>query len=151
MKNGKKISTVKSIAFKSVNFAYRKVNLTGQEGMTEGNIEENLVLQDININFLKNKVNALVGESGSGKSTISQLLMRYYDPVNGEIVINDDTPLTEVNINNFRRKIGYVGQEPVLFAMSIEENIKLANPKLSEDEIINLLKKANAWEFVEKL
>ncbi len=58
--------------------------------------------------------------------------MRYYDPVNGEILIND-TPLTEVNINNFRRKVGYVGQEPVLFAMSIEENIKLANPKLTEN------------------
>lgn len=84
--------------------------MAGQETITEGNNEENLVLQDINIKFLKNKVNALVGESGSGKSTISQLLMRYYDPVNGQIVINDDTPLTEVNINNLRRKIGYVGQ-----------------------------------------
>lgn len=95
-------------------------------------------------------MNALVGESGSGKSTISQLLMRYYDPVSGEIQING-TPLTEVNINNLRRKIGYVGQEPVLFAMSIEDNIKIANPKLTEDEIIEILKKANAWEFVEKL
>jgi putative ABC transport system ATP-binding protein len=61
----------------------------------------------------------LVGESGSGKSTISQLLMRYYDPIHGQITVND-TPLTEINVNNFRRKIGYVGQEPVLFAMSIE-------------------------------
>lgn len=61
----------------------------------------------------------MVGESGSGKSTISQLLMRYYDPINGQITVND-TPLTEINVNNFRRKIGYVGQEPVLFAMSIE-------------------------------
>lgn len=68
---------------------------------------------------MKNKVNALVGESGSGKSTISQLLMRYYDPLNGSVLINE-TPLNEININNFRRKIGYVGQEPVLFAMSIE-------------------------------
>jgi ABC-type multidrug transport system fused ATPase/permease subunit len=88
------------------------------------------VLQNVNLHILKNKVNALVGESGSGKSTISQLLMRYYDPTSGEILIND-TPLDQVNIRNFRRKIGYVGQEPVLFAMSIEENIKLANPKLT--------------------
>lgn len=88
------------------------------------------MLQNVNLHILKNKVNALVGESGSGKSTISQLLMRYYDPTSGEILIND-TPLDQVNIRNFRRKIGYVGQEPVLFAMSIEENIKLANPKLT--------------------
>jgi ATP-binding cassette subfamily B (MDR/TAP) protein 1 len=107
-------------------------------------------LRDINIKVLKNKVNALVGESGSGKSTISQLLMRYYDPLNGSVLIND-TPLNEININNFRRKIGYVGQEPVLFAMSIEENIKLANPELTQSQIIEILKKANAWEFVEKL
>lgn len=107
-------------------------------------------MRDINIKVLKNKVNALVGESGSGKSTISQLLMRYYDPLNGSVLIND-TPLNEININNFRRKIGYVGQEPVLFAMSIEENIKLANPELTQSQIIEILKKANAWEFVEKL
>lgn len=88
------------------------------------------MLQNVNLHILKNKVNALVGESGSGKSTISQLLMRYYDPTSGEILIND-TPLDQVIIRNFRRKIGYVGQEPVLFAMSIEENIKLANPKLT--------------------
>ena len=58
------------------------------------------------------------------------------------------TPLTQININNLRMKIGYVGQEPVLFAMSIEENIKLANPDMSEAQVIEVLKKANAWEFV---
>jgi ATP-binding cassette subfamily B (MDR/TAP) protein 1 len=60
----------------------------------------------------------------------------------------NETPLTQININNLRRKIGYVGQEPVLFAMSIEENIKLANPDMNEAQVIEVLKKANAWEFV---
>lgn len=61
--------------------------------------------------------------------------MRYYDPISGEILINGDK-LNKIDIESFRKTIGYVGQEPVLFAMSIEENIKLANPKLSEKEII---------------
>lgn len=51
-------------------------------------------------------------------------------------------------MNNYRRKIGFVGQEPVLFAMSIAENLRLANPNISEEEMIEALKKANAWEFV---
>lgn len=54
-------------------------------------------------------------------------------------------------MNNYRRKVGFVGQEPVLFAMSIAENLRLADPTLSEDELVDALKKANAWEFVEKL
>jgi ATP-binding cassette subfamily B (MDR/TAP) protein 1 len=61
--------------------------------------------------------------------------MRYYDPIYGEILINGDK-LNKIDIESFRKSIGYVGQEPVLFAMSIEENIRLANPKLSEKEII---------------
>lgn len=82
------------------------------------------------IHFLDKKVNALVGESGSGKSTIVQLLMRYYDCTKGSITINDRNIRT-ININNFRRKIGFVGQEPVLFAMTIEDNLRIANPKLN--------------------
>jgi ABC-type multidrug transport system fused ATPase/permease subunit len=81
--------------------------------------DENMVLRDINLKIEKNKVTALVGESGSGKSTMSQLLMRFYDPTEGSILIND-TPLNEVDIERFRRRIGFVGQEPVLFAMTIE-------------------------------
>jgi ATP-binding cassette subfamily B (MDR/TAP) protein 1 len=97
-----------------------------------------------------NKVNAIVGESGSGKSTIIQLIMRFYDCNNGSITINKSN-IREANIQNLRRKIGYVGQEPVLFAMSIEDNIKLANFRLTEEEIIEALKKANAWDFVHKM
>jgi ATP-binding cassette, subfamily B (MDR/TAP), member 1 len=72
----------------------------------------------------------LVGESGCGKSTIVQLLLRYYDAKQGSIEING-IKITELQMNYFRQKIGFVGQEPVLFAMSIRENILLANPSLS--------------------
>ena len=54
-------------------------------------------------------------------------------------------------MSSYRQKIGFVGQEPVLFAMSIAENLKLANPTISEEEMIQILKRANAWEFVQKM
>lgn len=76
--------------------------------------------------------------------------MRYYDCNNGSITINGKN-IREINIQNLRRKIGYVGQEPILFAMSIEDNIKLANSRLTEGEIVDALKKANAWDFVQKM
>jgi ATP-binding cassette subfamily B (MDR/TAP) protein 1 len=76
--------------------------------------------------------------------------MRYYDCNNGSITINGKN-IREINIQNLRRKIGYVGQEPILFAMTIEDNIKLANSRLTEGEIVDALKKANAWDFVQKM
>lgn len=79
-----------------------------------------------------------------------QLLLRYYDCCEGSILINRNN-IKDININDLKRKIGFVGQEPVLFAMSIEDNLKIANPKLTEDEVVGALKKANAWEFVEKM
>ena len=89
------------------------------------------VLKNINISFAEGQVSALVGESGCGKSTIVQLLMRYYDCIEGQLTVNGQN-ITAVNMNNFRRKIGFVGQEPVLFAMTIAENLRLADPTLTE-------------------
>lgn len=90
---------------------------------------------------------ALVGESGSGKSTIIQLLLRYYDPTTGSIKVNG-VDLREVDLSTFRRKIGFVGQEPVLFSMSVAENIRLSNPDLNDDEIKDILRRANALSFI---
>jgi ATP-binding cassette, subfamily B (MDR/TAP), member 1 len=73
------------------------------------------------------KSSALVGESGCGKSTIAQLLLRFYDPDEGEILI-DGRNLREYDLSWLRKEIGYVGQEPVLFATSIRENLLYANP-----------------------
>ena len=84
----------------------------------------------MSLQFVHRGVNAIVGESGSGKSTIVQLLMRYYDCSSGCITLSGHN-LRRININNFRRKVGFVGQEPILFAMSIEDNLKLADPTLT--------------------
>ena len=89
------------------------------------------MLKNINISFEEKKVSAIVGESGCGKSTIIQLLLRYYDVTDGSITVNG-TNIKELNTNNFRRKVGFVGQEPVLFAMSIAENMRLADPNLTD-------------------
>jgi ATP-binding cassette, subfamily B (MDR/TAP), member 1 len=77
-------------------------------------------------------------------------LLRYYDATEGIITVNGNN-ITDLNMNNYRRKVGFVGQEPVLFAMTIAENLRLADPTLSEAELIEVLKKANAWEFVERM
>lgn len=73
-----------------------------------------------------NQKTALVGESGSGKSTIFQLIERFYDPVNGSLFL-DDTEFKDLDLHWLRDQIGYVGQEPVLFATSIKENLMFAN------------------------
>jgi ATP-binding cassette subfamily B (MDR/TAP) protein 1 len=69
---------------------------------------------------------------------------------NGEVQVNGHN-IKELNMEFFRRKIGFVGQEPVLFAMSIADNLKLANPSLTREDMIVVLKKANAWEFVSRM
>ena len=91
---------------------------------------------------------AIVGHSGSGKSTIAQMLLRFYDPNEGSIRI-DDAPLTELDIHWFRSEIiGLVAQEPTLFADSIKTNIQYGNLAASDEEIIQAAKMANAHEFI---
>jgi ATP-binding cassette subfamily B (MDR/TAP) protein 1 len=92
------------VEFKKVTFAYPKD-------------PSHIVLNSISISFDRNS-SALVGESGCGKSTIAQLLLRFYDPQDGQILI-DGRDLREYDLSWIRRKIGYVGQEPVLFATTI--------------------------------
>ena len=84
---------------------------------------------------------ALVGESGSGKSTILQLIMRFYDPDEGRITL-DGYDLRDLDLKWLRSNIGYVGQEPVLFATSIRENLLFAKENATEEEMKTALKKA---------
>jgi putative ABC transport system ATP-binding protein len=70
--------------------------------------------------------------------------LRYYDCTDGSLTINGHN-IKRININKYRRKIGFVGQEPVLFSMTIEDNLRIANPKITKQEMIRALKKANAW------
>ncbi|CAI2165412.1 8429_t:CDS:2 [Funneliformis geosporum] len=113
------------------------------------------ILKGFSLTIEPNQTVALVGSSGSGKSTIVGLLERFYDPVEGEILI-DGVSIKEWNLKFLRGLIGLVGQEPVLFPNTIRQNI--AWGKVSEDgrqvgieEIIEVCKKANAQEFIEDL
>lgn len=108
---------------------------------------EQKVLDDFTATFEEGKTTAIVGASGSGKSTIIQLIERFYDPENGEITV-DGEDIKSFHLRGLRRKIGYVGQEPVLFNQSIKENLLYGNPEATDEEVIQALKSANAWNFI---
>lgn len=105
------------------------------------------VLKNLSVTFEAGQTIGLIGPSGSGKSTIIQLLERYYDPTSGVVKV-DGIDLKKINLTSYRRLVGYVGQEPVLFNTSIEENMRLAKPDATEDEMIEALIAANAWKFI---
>lgn len=106
------------------------------------------VLKNMSFDITPGEKVALVGPSGSGKSTIINLLMRFYDPTSGALIVDGDNarnyPLTA-----YRKNIGVVPQEVMLFGGTIRENIAYGKPNSSEEEIIAAAKKANAWEFIE--
>ena len=92
---------------------------------------------------------AIVGSSGAGKTTISSLLLRFYEPTEGSITI-DGKDISEFNLNELRRQISVVPQEVLLFGSSIRENIAYGKPTATEEEILEAAKMANALEFIEQ-
>jgi ATP-binding cassette subfamily B protein len=106
-----------------------------------------LVLNDINITIKKGKVTAIVGESGSGKSTLIDLLIGFYEPDEG-VILADKKPLQEFDIYSFRRHIGYVPQDTVLFNDTVENNLLWSNEKATEEEIVEVCRLANAHDFI---
>jgi len=112
--------------------------------------KEKKVLDGVTFTIRKNQKTALVGESGCGKTTCMQLIERFYDLDSGSITL-DSIPLKDLNLRWLRSQIGYVGQEPVLFATTIRENLLFAKEDATEEEIWDALKKANADDFVNHL
>ncbi|CAD5121588.1 DgyrCDS10086 [Dimorphilus gyrociliatus] len=108
------------------------------------------VLNGINIKVEPGKTLAFVGSSGCGKSTTVQLIQRFYDCEEGQILI-DGTDIKEINVEWLRKNIGVVSQEPILFDCSIEENIRLGRDDVTEEEIRKAAKDANAYDFIKKL
>ena len=96
------------------------------------------------------KTVALCGSSGCGKSTSIQLVQRFYDPDQGEILL-DGQALSSINLKWLRSNIGIVSQEPVLFFGSIEDNIRLGKPDATDEEVIAAAKMANAHDFIMQL
>ncbi len=108
------------------------------------------VLKDVSIKFQKNKLSVLVGKSGSGKSTILDILCGFYTPTKGSVTVNNKN-LNDIDLPAWRKTIGFVPQEVFLFNDSIAQNIKLGRKHVTDDMVIKALKKAEAYEFVEKL
>ena len=107
------------------------------------------VLQQLNLTIQHGKTIALVGTSGSGKSTIISLIERFYNPSGGKILI-DGNDISILDISWFRRQISLVSQEPVLFNMSIADNIRYGAlyRTVTNDEVINAAKVANIHDFI---
>lgn len=137
-RKGKALSYVKGeIEFKNVYFSYPSRPDTP-------------VLQGLTLTVPAGKRVGLVGGSGSGKSTIIALLERFYDPIEGEILL-DGYRIRRLQLKWLRAQMGLVNQEPVLFATSIKENILLGKEGSSMEQVIIAAKAANAHDFIVKL
>uniref|UniRef100_A0A672J3I1 ATP-binding cassette, sub-family B (MDR/TAP), member 4 n=1 Tax=Salarias fasciatus TaxID=181472 RepID=A0A672J3I1_SALFA len=108
------------------------------------------VLNDMSLSVKSGQTLALVGSSGCGKSTTIQLLQRFYDPVEGSVSI-DGHDIRSLNIRYLREMIGVVSQEPILFATTISENIRYGRPDVTQQEIEQAAKEANAYDFIMQL
>ena len=112
--------------------------------------EDETVLKDFSLQIKKGQTVALVGQSGSGKSTIANLLTRFYDVNDGTISI-DGVNIKDMNLQSLRGLMGLVTQDSILFNDTIKANIALGKLDATDDEIIEALKIANAFEFVKEL
>ena len=127
------------IEFRHVSFAY-----------TDNKTDELIyVLKDINLTIPKGKTVALVGQSGSGKSTMVDLIPRYYDVQEGEVLI-DGINVKDLCVHDLRQLIGNVNQEAILFNASFKDNIRFGKTDATEEEIANAAKIANAYDFITK-
>jgi ABC-type multidrug transport system fused ATPase/permease subunit len=136
-KNGKNIIKKFSskIEFKNVNYSYD---------------QKNLVLKNCNIDFIKGNVYGIMGESGSGKTTIIDLIMGFDFPTKGNIKI-DNKNIEDLNINQLRKKIGYISQETILFNTSILNNILWTNSNASKKDVEKIINRSKAFNFIKKL
>ncbi|WP_109300228.1 ABC transporter ATP-binding protein [Aquimarina sp. AU474] len=112
--------------------------------------EDDYVLRNFTLQVPKGNSVALVGQSGSGKSTIANLVTRFYDVNEGAIKI-DNTDIRDVTKTSLRGMMGLVTQDSILFNDSIKNNLLVGNEHASDEEILDALKVANAWEFVKDL
>ncbi|RLN92120.1 hypothetical protein BBJ28_00001151 [Nothophytophthora sp. Chile5] len=133
---GKRLETVSGqIELKDVTFAY-----TSRPDVQ--------VCRNYSLTIAAGETVALVGPSGSGKSTIVSLLERFYEPSSGTVSI-DGEDVRELNVTWLRQQIGLVGQEPVLFPVSIKENIRYGSPSATDEQVEEAARMANAYSFIQ--
>ena len=123
------------IEFKNITFQYDK---------------DNVILRDFNLSIPKGKTIALVGQSGSGKTTVANLLARFYDVSQGQILI-DGNNIKDLNLAQYRSLLGMVTQESVLFNDTVYNNILMGKPDATREEVIEAAKIANADQFISQL
>ncbi|MFJ8356461.1 ABC transporter ATP-binding protein [Bacillus paramycoides] len=110
--------------------------------------EKEKVIEDISFKIKKGSLTALVGPSGSGKSTIFSLIERFYDPTNGDILL-DDVSYKNIHVEEWREKFSYVSQDTPIFSGTIRDNILYGkNDKVTDDKLIEIASFANAHEFI---
>ena len=112
--------------------------------------EDDLVLKNFSISVPKGKSVALVGQSGSGKSTIANLVTRFYDVNEGQIDI-DGQDIRKLTKHSLRNLMGLVTQDSILFNDTIKNNVRLGKEDATDEDVLNALEIANAWEFVKDL
>lgn len=123
---------IKNISFKNINFKY--------------NGSDNYVLKNINLDIKAGEVVAFVGKSGSGKTTLVNLIARFFNTNEGEILMNNIN-IKNIPLSEYREKFAVVPQETFLFSGTIKENISFGR-KVSDEQIIKALKMANAYDFI---
>ena len=129
------------IEFKNVYFKY-PINLDESEENNPSLVKVNYSLKNVSFSIKPGQKVGLVGFSGSGKSTVIKLLERFYEPEKGNILI-DGIDIQDYNLYELRKKIGLVGQEPILFRTTIYDNIKYGNLNSNQDKIIQAAKDAS--------
>ena len=134
VENGVNITDIQQINVENVSFAYA----------------DEQILSDVNLQIKKGEILGIHGRSGSGKSTFLKLMMRFYDPQQGRIRIND-TDLKNINTVNLRDNIAYITQQTYIFNETVYENIVLANRKATKEQVIEAAKKASIHEFIMSL
>ncbi|KYK82355.1 ABC transporter ATP-binding protein [Aggregatibacter actinomycetemcomitans serotype e str. SC936] len=134
VENGVSITDVQQIKVENVSFAYAQEQ----------------ILSGVNLHINKGEILGIHGRSGSGKSTLLKLIMRFYDPQQGSICIND-TDLKHINTVNLRDNIAYITQQTYIFNETIYENILLANRNATKEQVIEAAKKASIHEFIMSL
>lgn len=135
--NRKQLDTIEKIELKGVVFEY-----PAQPGIT--------VLKGLNLEINRGQKVAVVGESGSGKSTVMALITRFYDPKEGQVLVNGEN-LCDFSVRSFRQQIGYVGQEPVLFATTMKKNIMQGWPEATDQDFKVAVNDAQVATFVKDL
>ncbi|AOG60639.1 ABC transporter ATP-binding protein [Spiroplasma helicoides] len=125
---------IRKIEFRNIKFSYpEKTNVT--------------IISDLNIVFEKGKSYAFVGETGSGKSTISKLLLRFYDPTDGAVLVNDKD-LKALNLKSYLSHVGYVEQEPQIIYGNVYDNVRYGYFDATNEEIHEACKKAQVHKII---